>query len=270
MLGNTIKSELKINSLFLSFAVLVSILSTQITSVYAGDIAIIIDDMGNTTRDANAFSLPKEVAFSILPLTHLSETFSRRAAKQKREVMLHVPMEALSGKTLGPGAITADMNAVQIRNVLSTALASVPDAIGVNNHMGSKLTQLSLPMQTTMSFLTENRLFFVDSRTTRYSVAEQIARANGVLTTKRNVFLDHNLNTAEMDVQFQRLISLSKKYGTAVCIAHPHPESIKYLSAALERLSEHNVRLITISEIVELQELARNQAQGAGNLISLD
>lgn len=249
---------------------MVSVLATQITSVYAADIAIIIDDMGNTKKDANAFSLPTEVAFSILPLTHLSETFSRRAAKQKREVMLHVPMEAMSGKSLGPGAITADMNAAQIRHMLGKALASVPDAIGVNNHMGSRLTQLSLPMQTTMSFLIEKQLFFVDSRTTRFSVAESVARASGVLTTKRNVFLDHNLDSAEMELQFQRLILLSKKYGTAVCIAHPYPESIKYLSAALKRLSEHNVRLITISEIVELQELARNQGPDAGNLISLD
>lgn len=269
-MGNTIKSELKINSLFLSFVVLVSILSTQITSVYAADIAVIIDDMGNTRRDAKAFSLPKEVAFSILPLTHLSETFSRRAANQKREVMLHVPMEALSGKALGPGAITADMNPTQIRDMLSKALASVPDAIGVNNHMGSRLTQLNLPMQTTMSFLTEKQLFFIDSRTTRYSVAEKIARSSGVQTTKRNVFLDHNLDPAQMELEFQRLISLSKKYGTAVCIAHPYPESIKFLSAALERLTEHNVMLIPISEIVELQELARNQALGAGNSISLD
>jgi polysaccharide deacetylase 2 family uncharacterized protein YibQ len=238
--------------------------------VNAAEIAIIIDDMGNTPRDASAFNLPKEVAFSILPLTYLSERFSRRAAKEKREVMLHIPMEALSGKALGPGAITADMNPEQIRLMLNKALVSVPDAIGVNNHMGSKLTQLRQPMHTTMSFLTEKQLFFLDSRTTPNTVAEQIARTRGVLTTKRNVFLDHELDASEMEVQFQRLISLSKKYGTAVCIAHPYPESIKYLSAAIERLSEHNVRLIPISEIVKLQELARNQALGSNISISLD
>ncbi len=264
------KSELKIKALFLSFAALVLTLPMLSAKIAAADIAVIIDDMGNTHRDSQAFSLPTEVAFSILPLTRFSAKFSQRAANEKRDVMLHIPMEALSGKALGPGAITVDMNPQQIRQTLAAALSSVPDAIGVNNHMGSKLTQLTFPMQTTMSFLTERQLFFVDSRTTRFSVAENVAQANGVLSTKRNVFLDHELDPVQMDVQFQRLLSLAKKYGTAVCIAHPHPESIAYLTTALAKLSEHNVSLIPISEMVRLQELARIGSSDNNNLISLD
>lgn len=223
----------------------------------AADIALIIDDMGNRKRDAIAFKLPTEVAFSILPHKALSGSFSSRAADQKREVILHIPMESLAGKKLGPGGLTSDMHPDHIHHVLENALASVPDAIGINNHMGSKLTQLTLPMTTTMDFLQQHELFFIDSRTTRFSKAEQIARKKGILSTKRNVFLDHLAEPEHIQIQFSRLIRLAQKYGFAVGIAHPYPETMVFLQNNLPQLDQHNIRLVPISEILQLQELAR-------------
>ena len=234
-------------------------LSFSAQSVKTPKIALIIDDMGNTSRDSAAFSLPTEVAFSILPLTRLSQSYSRQATQQNRDVMLHIPMESLAGNKLGPGAITADMSTLSIRTTLTQALASVPDAIGVNNHMGSKLTQLSGPMNTTMQFLVEHQLFFVDSRTTRYSKAERIANDTGVMSLRRNVFLDHNATHEQIDQQFQRLLRLAKKYGFAVGIAHPYPQTVSYLEGALVNLSDHGVQLIALSELMHTQQIARRQ-----------
>lgn len=223
----------------------------------SANIAIIIDDMGNTKRDSAAFALPTEVVFSILPLKVLSSVYSKKAAQQKREVMLHMPMESLAGKQLGPGAITSDMQPGAIKETLMLALNSVPNAIGLNNHMGSKLTQLTQPMTITMMFLQQHDLFFVDSRTTRYTKAENIAIEQGVLATKRNVFLDHSVNPKSIDEQFERLIRLSKKYGFAVGIAHPYPQTVKYLKEALPTLHTRNIRLVTVSEIIQLQLVAK-------------
>lgn len=227
-------------------------------------IALIIDDMGNTIRDSVAFKLPPKVAFSILPLTHLSQTFSRKAALQNREVMLHVPMESLAGNKLGPGALTSDMSADSIRLTLTQALATVPDAIGVNNHMGSKLTQLSGPMNTTMQFLIEHQLFFVDSRTTRYSKAEKIAHAQGVMSLRRNVFLDHDASPEQINQQFQRLLRLAKKYGYALGIAHPYPQTVTYLDAALKDISAQGVELTTLSDLMQNQQIARRSSALSG------
>lgn len=223
----------------------------------AAKIALIIDDMGNTSRDTAAFNLPSKVAFSILPLTHLSKTFSRKAALQNREVMLHVPMESLAGNRLGPGALTSEMSSDAIRSMLTRALATVPDAIGVNNHMGSKLTQLSGPMNTTMQFLIEHQLFFVDSRTTRYSKAEKIAYEQGVMSLRRNVFLDHDASPEQINLQFMRLLKLAKKHGFAVGIAHPYPQTLNYLETALKDLSAQGVQLTTLRDLIQNQQVAR-------------
>jgi polysaccharide deacetylase 2 family uncharacterized protein YibQ len=219
-------------------------------SVRASQIALIIDDMGNKEQDVQAFALPANVAFAILPNKPLSTTFAKRAAAQQREVMLHMPMESLAGNNQEKNVLLSSMHPQQIVQTLKAALSTVPHAVGVNNHMGSRLTQLTFPMSVTMEFLYEQGLFFVDSRTTKYSKAEVIAKKNGVLSTKRNVFIDHTPSREQIDKQFQRLLHLSKKHGYAVGIAHPYPQTLEYLKVHLDTLQQHGIELVKLSDVV--------------------
>lgn len=66
------------------------------------DIIIILDDLGYRPSDVAAFSLPKEITFSILPQTPLASEIALRAEQEGRAVMLHMPMQAQSGKDMGP------------------------------------------------------------------------------------------------------------------------------------------------------------------------
>lgn len=219
-------------------------------SARPSQIALIIDDMGNNKQDALAFELPANVAFAILPHKALSTTFSQRAAAQQREVMLHMPMESLAGNNQEKNVLLSSMPPQQIVQTLKTALSTVPHAVGVNNHMGSRLTQLTVPMSVTMEFLSEQGLFFVDSRTTKYSKAEVIAKKNGVLSTKRNVFIDHTPSPEQIDKQFHRLLRLSKKYGYAVGIAHPYPQTLEYLKVNLDLLEQQGITLVKLSDLM--------------------
>ncbi|WP_416307039.1 divergent polysaccharide deacetylase family protein [Neptunicella sp. SCSIO 80796] len=231
--------------------------------LHAASIALIIDDMGNSRVDEAAFDLPAAITFAILPHTPFSEEFAARSAAQDREVMLHMPMESLAGNNPGPGTITSTMQPELITQKLQYALANIPNAIGINNHMGSKLTQLTLPMTTTMAFLRKHGLFFVDSRTTRYSKAEKIAQKQGVMAWHRNVFIDHTLNTEQMNIQLQRLVRIARKYRQAVGIAHPHPATLKFLQQHLPQLREAGIELIPVSQVFEYRAdsllLARQQ-----------
>lgn len=210
-------------------------------------VSIIIDDMGYRLSDQLAFELPHHIAFAILPHTEQSERFSLRAHQQGRTVMLHLPMETLQPRNLGPGALMANMNVDTITQTLVHALQSVPHAVGVNNHMGSKLTQLTFPMTTLMEALSERELFFIDSRTTRFTKAHKVALQTGVPVLERKVFLDHELTESFISEQFERLIQLSQKHGQAIGIAHPHPLTIKVLNALLER--ENRIEFVAVTEL---------------------
>lgn len=218
-------------------------------------VALIIDDMGYRDTDFHAFELPSHVAFAILPHTQHSKRFSAMADQQGRVVMLHLPMETLHPQNLGPGALLASMNANYLIDTFEDALASVPHAVGLNNHMGSKLTQLSFPMTTLMQAVAKHDLFFVDSRTTRYSKAFTIATEFGIPSVQRKVFLDHDLSEEAIEQQFDRLVRLSRKYGEALGIGHPHPQTLAVLQRRLA--AQNDVIFVAVTELLNPQESPR-------------
>jgi len=214
-------------------------------------IAIIIDDIGNQRADAASFVLPEKVTFSILPHTPFSTEFATYSYHQGREVMLHMPMESLHGEALGDGALLASMYPNEVENALLLALESVPYAIGVNNHMGSKLTQITLQMNAVMDVLNNNNLYFIDSRTTKFTKAHQIAQQHGVATAQRHVFLDHYANEVFLEKQFEQLVRKARHNGAVIGIAHPYAITISFLTKKLANLPE-DVELITVSEFLAL------------------
>lgn len=213
-------------------------------------IAIILDDVGAKKTDVRAFTLPKGVTFSILPHTQYSSAFSFRAAQQNREVMLHMPMESLNGEALGEGPLLSSMYPQQLQSALLAALSTVPHAVGVNNHMGSKLTQMTLPMQTVMKTLNGNNMFFIDSRTTKFTKAGAIAEEFGVNAATRHIFLDHEPTDVFVAKQFAKLIKRARKYGKAIGIGHPHPVTLAFLQQAIANLPD-DIEIITVSDYLE-------------------
>lgn len=217
-------------------------------------IIIVLDDVGYRQADIAAFSLPVEVAFSILPQTPYASEYATLANQQGRDVMLHLPMESQLNKTLGPAALTVGMYEQEIEQTLIHALNSVPFVIGVNNHMGSALTEQALPMRGLMQALKSRSLFFLDSRTTSRSIAYETARELGVATDKRNIFLDHFQSELFYEQQFERLLRIAKKYGRAIGIAHPYPTSLEFLSVKLENVHHYGVQLQPISHYFSSQK----------------
>jgi len=216
-------------------------------------VAIIIDDIGYRKSDHFAIELPGSITYAILPHTPYGKSLAEIANAQNKDIILHIPMEAENGKALGPGALTSQMDEESIRTSLEESFAEIPFAIGINNHMGSKLTQLYSPMMWTMRYLKENNMIFIDSVTTENSKARNLARHLGVPNLSRHLFLDNELSIQYISGQFNRLIHQAKKYKRVVAIAHPHPETIVALTRLLPLLKENNIELVGISKLLAQQ-----------------
>ncbi|MGH8306672.1 MAG: divergent polysaccharide deacetylase family protein [Gammaproteobacteria bacterium] len=219
-------------------------------------IAIIIDDMGNTLAEGRrAVDLPGPVACAILPRTRYSVTLADLCHAQGKEVLLHLPMQAMDDAPLGPGGITLHMTEQEIKDTVRGDVAAIPHLVGVNNHEGSLISMhpgdLAWIMQTLHGI---GNLFFVDSYTTVDSIAYQIARENGVPAARRDVFLD-DVNTPQaIQFQFNRLLEIAHKKGFALAIGHPRPATMEVLAEQLPKLSEQGIELAPVSAIVELQQ----------------
>jgi polysaccharide deacetylase 2 family uncharacterized protein YibQ len=92
-------------------------------------IAIIIDDLG-TKRELGKriVNLPGPVACAFLPYGRYTDSLARQAHAQHKEVMLHLPMQAVEDAPvmLGKGVLTLDMTRPRFRTTLAHDLAAVP------------------------------------------------------------------------------------------------------------------------------------------------
>ena len=231
------------------------------TICQAKQIAIVIDDVGNHERDLALLELPGQLSFSILPHTPYSQLFARLASQQNKELLLHIPMQAIEQKVLGPGALTLDMNKWQLQTTLGHALATLPQVRGVNNHMGSALTQNMVPMTWTMEVLKKRDLFFLDSRTTEQTQAQHAANLYGVRNIGRHVFLDNIPNEAAIKEQLTELKHLADNQNFAIAIAHPYPETIAVLNKALPELQAQGYKLVPVSKLVKHKYIQLAQQQ---------
>ncbi len=216
-------------------------------------VAIIIDDIGYQKVDPDIIRLPYALTVAVMPFTPNGHEMTALARQHGKEIMLHMPMEAVAqNHLLGKGALRRPMNKQQVQQALHKALDSVPQAIGVNNHMGSLYTSLPEQMDWVMQVVAERQLYFIDSKTTGKSVVSAVTQKHGVKTRSRDVFLDNDKSYKALDRQFNQLIQLAKQHGHAVAIGHPYPETYRYLKKNLPRLAQQGIKVVPASALLDL------------------
>lgn len=230
-------------------------------------IALIIDDLGHVKLPGQrVVTLPGAVACAILPHTPYGASIARQAHAAGKEVLLHLPLQSVAEfEATGFGTIKIDTTQSQLLRIFKSDIESVPHVVGVNNHMGSLLTQHPGHMNWLMGALkARGDLFFVDSFTSVASVALKMAREHGVPSTRRDVFLDNVQSRTAIDKEFQRLIEIARKRGSAVAIGHPYSVTLSYLETTLPGLAGEGIDLVPVAELVREKrdringELAQN------------
>lgn len=234
-------------------------------------VILVIDDIGdNLEQGMAAVGLPGPVAFAVLPHTPHSKTLAEMAYRQGKEVMLHVPMANTHNRRLGPGALTPDLGKAEFQKVLREDIASIPYVSGINNHMGSLLTQKRKQMNWVMDIVAEQGLFFLDSVTTAKTTAWKSAYVRGVPWMVRDVFLDHERTTDFVDKQFRYAVKLARQQGYAIMIGHPYPVTVQYLQEAIPKLGEMGVQLVAPSGFLLQQADARRLVEAQRTALRLN
>jgi len=216
-----------------------------------GRLAIIIDDCGQWPVTERAFvALPFPVTLSVLPHVRFGSAIARDASAAGQGVMLHLPMQTVSGRYPGPGTITTSMPDAAIRNEVAGDLAELPEAQGVNNHEGSLATQDARVMGDIADVLAADRRFFIDSRTSSASVGETVARERGVPSASRSVFLDNVDNEAAIEARLLDAIADARTTGSAIAIGHPRPATLAAVRSLGPQAAADGVQLTLASALV--------------------
>ena len=215
-------------------------------------IAIIIDDVGYSRSRLMPFlDLGVPITFSILPRVTYSLKLAEQIHAEGHEIMLHQPMQPHSRFiNPGPGALFLWQDMYERNRIIEENIASFPYAAGVNNHMGSLFTESEQQVGDALKIFKKKGLFFVDSITTSHSVAYNTARKLGIPSSCRDVFIDPNQEDHVIAFQLEKLRYLAKKYGQAIGIGHPKPETLCILKNFLEDIDQTDISLVYVSDVI--------------------
>lgn len=215
----------------------------------AAKLALIIDDIGYHPKEDHAiYQLPLAVNVAIIPSAPYAKARAQQAQEQGRDTLIHMPMQPISKIKLEPNGLILGLSSAEVSHRIDLAQQVIPNAIGMNNHMGSAATSDLPLMAALMQQLAQRGLSFLDSKTIGSSVASKVGARYGVQVLQRDIFLDDNNEYQNVLGQFQTAIQYARKHGTAIVIGHPRKNTVAVLKQQLAQLPS-DIQLVRISQL---------------------
>lgn len=219
--------------------------------------AIIIDDAGNDMKGTSEIlATPVKLTLAVMPFLPTTKKDAIAAHEKGMDVIVHMPMEPKKGRPewLGPGAITSNLTDEEVRERVEKAIDEVPYAVGMNNHMGSKITSDKRIMSIVLDVCRERGLFFVDSRTNFRSVVGELAITKNMPPVGNDIFLDdHN---SKQQIRKQMDLAAQRALDKDVCVVIGHVGHTGLNTSAV--VHESVARLKGQIEFVGISDLVRD------------
>ena len=219
-----------------------------------GVIVLVIDDFGyrNDNISDGFLNLGIPITCAIIPGHTASKKFAEKAVSYGKEVIIHMPMES---ENYSPGEdeykLLTSMTSELLENKLIQAFESLPEAIGMNNHQGSKATSDSKTMTVLASVLKDRGKYFIDSRTSSLTIGEKTMTSFGVPTARRNIFLDNNNDRDKIEEQMNKLANSAKKNGVAVGLGHARKNTLSAIEKVVPDLLDKGFVFQFASQVVK-------------------
>ena len=202
-------------------------------------LVFVIDDAGMNAEYTKRYaSLPFPLTIAVLPKLLHSKDCAYIVRSSGKELILHQPMQSLNHNLdPGPGKISVDMSFSQISSIINENLAEIgPGVKGLNNHEGSEVTEDVLRIGAVLDVCLENKIYFLDSRTTANTKAPQAALERDMtIFEKSGPYIDNIVSREAMLKEIYKSLEAANKNGSAIVIAHVD-KSAEILPKLLEQM----------------------------------
>ena len=214
-------------------------------------LVVVIDDVGEN------YGVLKGLAGLDLPLTfavwpHASHTREcvELISQTHHDLLVHFPMEPMGYPKVKPGddALFVSMSDGQIRQRIEENLNRIPEAIGVNNHMGSRFTADGPGMAVALTEFKRHGLFFLDSLTSGKSVGRNTAKNVGIPFYERDTFLDNVKDVNAILLQLRKTERVAQRQGRAIAIGHPYRQTLAALRQ-WQDIRDTSIQVIPLSKL---------------------
>lgn len=224
----------------------------NVPSAVKGKLAVVIDDAGRDLESQHVYeSLGIPLTLAVMP----NQVHTRDAALSWHAhglpVILHQPMESVSGIGMESKVILTSMGDEEIRSLLKSSLSQVPEAVGINNHQGSKATTDRHTMDVVINELHHRHLFFFDSRTNSTTAADAAAASYGVPYVRNDLFVDNEADVAAISSMIREAAKRAQKYGTYVIIGHCRPKTAEAFRQMVPQLEKEGIQFVYVSSLAK-------------------
>lgn len=226
--------------------------SAKKTETKGPRLAVVIDDGGRdlkTQRIYETMGIPLTLA--VMPnQSHTKEAAANWAAAGL-PVIIHQPMESVSGEGMETSVLLTSMTAEQMQKVLRDSFSQIPQAVGMNNHQGSKATTHRPTMNVVAKELSARGMWFFDSATNRTTAADAACAAYGVPYVRNELFVDNEADVKAIKEMIRKGATLAKERGQAVIIGHCRPKTAEAFRQMVPELRREGISFVYVSELLK-------------------
>jgi len=193
------------------------------SAVRRKQIFLVIDDAGLDVAETRQFlDIPVPMTIAVLPrLKMTGEVCAEIHRHADKELILHQPMEAYNRESdTGPGAIYNTARSGDVSKILASNLESVRGAVGVNNHMGSRVTENEALIAEVLQYCRAHGLYFLDSKTAYNSIVPRVAGREHIHLEARDVFLDIAHDRESVRQAWEGTVGKARENGYVIAIGH--------------------------------------------------
>lgn len=215
-----------------------------------GRLAVCIDDGGrdlDSQRVYEQMGIPLTLA--VMPNQPYTQEAAARWAAAGLLVIIHQPMESVSGAAAEKVLLLTTMDSAAQRQILADSFRQIPQAVGLNNHQGSKATTDRRTMDTVMAALAARGMFFFDSATNTTTAADAAAAAAGVPYVRNQLFVDNSADVEEIKAMIRKGARMAAANGSAVIIGHCRPHTAEAFRQAVPELRRAGIEFVYLSSL---------------------
>lgn len=214
--------------------------------------AIVLDDFGYNNvivYKYNAMHIP--LTYAVLPFKPYSSTVADAGFEAGNQIIVHLPMESESNIAAETNTIRTSMSTDTVRSMANKALSSVPHAIGMNNHQGSKATADPRVVEAVMKVVAKKGMFILDSRTTGASKIPMMAKKYGVPYAVNELFLDNSSSVEDIKARLQQGANIALRDGAVIVIGHDRANTCEALGQMIKPLEAQGIEFVFVSSLLQ-------------------